>query len=435
MSNTIINSNSNSALVSTLIESDEAIVNPFTYAEKNIVPPHSVQLVSVPPLNTGNLVANGTIDFDIPKQGVLRRAVLDCIFKKSIDSVTQSPTGFLFAFESIELLSSGRRISLLTTEGILAKISDMPASVKQAYRQALNMGPTGLTTNGVQDYRVLLPLDFFFTDNSKYSLITNFVEPLRVRVKFSDLKIHIKNSATTDHQPTITQCNLQLEYRELPNQYTDSLIEQNYGDGMLTQLISQMNYETPATTTLTSTETVEEVFEIDLKENGAVKAMYVMVYVPHSQQPGTRLTTIQKEVNKPMNVKTLKLEAGGQTIMEVAGEYLQYWGRTENSKERYYGSGGTIGSGADDKDDGTQHVYKVDFGMGREDTTNVISFRELSNKKLTVTMLREKNDASGFGHGLTTLRGKTAVCQVVYETAQLMTTQSSSGRINLSLSN
>ena len=37
MSNTIINSNSNSALVSTLMESDDALVNPFVYAEKNIV--------------------------------------------------------------------------------------------------------------------------------------------------------------------------------------------------------------------------------------------------------------------------------------------------------------------------------------------------------------------------------------------------------------
>lgn len=435
MSNTIINSNSNSALVSTLIESDEAIVNPFTYAEKNIVPPHSVQLVSVPPLNTGNLVANGTVDFDIPKQGVLRRAVLDCVFKKSVDSITQTPTGFLFAFESIELLSSGRRISLLTTEGIMAKISDMPASVKQAYRNALNMGPTALTSSGVQEYRVVLPLDFFFTDNSKYSLITNFVEPLRVRVKFSDLKIHVKNNATTHHQPTITQANLQLEYRELPNQYTDSLIEQNYGDGMLTQLISQMNYETPKTIAMTSVDTDENVVEIDLKENGAVKAMYIMCYVPHSQQPATSLTTIQGELNKPLPIKTVKLEAGGQTIMEVAGEYLQYWGRTENSKSRYYGSGGTIGSGDADVKDGVQHVYKIDFGMGREDTTNVISFRELSNKKLTITMLREKNDASGFGHGASVLRGKSGKCQVVYETAQLMTTQSSSGRINLSLSN
>ena len=434
MSNTIINSNSNSALVSTLMESNEALVNPFTYAEKNIVPPHSVQIVSVPPLNTGNLVASGTVDFDIPKQGVLRRVLLDCIFKKSADSETQCPTGFLFAFESIELLSSGRRISLLTTEGILAKISDMPLQVKQAYRNSMNMGTTALTAGGTQDYRVVLPLDFFFTDNSKYSLITNFVEPLRVRVKFSDMKFQVDNNVTTDHTPTITQCNLQCEYRELPNQYTDTLIEANYGDGMLTQLITQTNYETPKSFTMTSTTTEEQVIEIDLKENGAVKAMYIIVYVPHDQQPATRLSTVQANLNLPLPIKTVKLEAGGQTIMEVAGEYLQYWGRSENGKDRYHSTGGSLSSAGDNADN-LHHVYKIDFGMGREDTTNVISFRELSNKKLTITMVRELNSATGFGHNFPLLRATTGKCQVVYETAQLMTTQSSSGRINLSLSN
>ena len=203
---------------------------------------------------------------------------------------------------------------------------------------------------------------------------------------------------------------------------------------MLTQLISQSTYETPHTFTMTSTTTVENVIEIDLKENGAVKAMYIMVYVPHSQQPATRLTTHQVQLNKPLPIKTIKLEAGGQTIMEVAGEYLQYWGRTENGKDRYYSSGGALSSAGDNADN-MHFVYKIDFGMGREDTSNVISFRELSNKKLTVTMLRELDSATGFGHGLEHLRGKTGKCQVVYETAQLMTTQSSSGRINLSLSN
>mgnify|MGYP003140514646 FL=1 len=158
MSNTLINSNQNSALVSTLLESDNAIVNPFVYNEKNIVPPHSVQIVSIPPLNTANLVVNGTVDFDVAKQGVLRRAFLDCIFTKNADADQSVYTGFLHMFKEIELLSSGRRISLLTTEGILSKISDMDAQARQSYRNALAMGETSLPTNSsIQKYRVVLP--------------------------------------------------------------------------------------------------------------------------------------------------------------------------------------------------------------------------------------------------------------------------------------
>lgn len=430
MSNTIINSNSNSALVSTLMESDNAVVNPFVYAEKGIVPPHSMQIVSVPPLNSANLTESGTVDFDIPKQGILRRCLLDCIFTKPTDADKQAHTGFLFAFESIELLSSGRRISLLTTDGIMAKISDQPDHLRQAYRSALNMGATALAA-GTQAFRVVLPLDFFFTDNAKYSLITNFVEPLRIRVKFTNGGYSV-DAGTAAAPFTITQCDLQCEYRELPNQHTDSLIDANYGDGMLTQLISQMSYETPHTFPVTSTTTVEQVETIELKETGAVKAMYVMVYVPHTQQASPPTAAIQAVVNRPMPIKSVKLEAGGQTILDVPGEYLQYWGKTSNDKDRYYAASAASTTSETDQ---LAYVYKIDFGMGKEDTSNVISFRELSNKKLTVTLLRSLNSTTGFGHGMTDTAGLTATAQVVYETAQLLTVQSASGRINLSLSN
>ena len=434
MSNTLINSNQNSALVSTLLESSQAIVNPFVYNEKNIVPPHSVQIVSVPPLNTANLVANGTVDFDVPKQGVLRRAFLDCIFTKIAAADHQAPTGFLYAFKEIELLSSGRRISLLTTEGIMAKISDMDAQARQSYRDALAMGTTALTSSGVQATRVVLPLDFFFQDNAKYSLVTNFLEPLRVRVKFSDGGYQI-DTGNNNVAPTITQCNLMCEYRELPNNYTDTLIEENYGDGMLTQLINQPTYETPKTFTFPSSSetTVEREIEVELKENGAVKSLYLQVFMHHDQNTSDT-QAVQEASNKPLPIKNVKFEAGGQVIMDVPGEYLKYWGRSCNDKNKYYSSGAALSSAGDNLDN-IGEVLKIDFGLDREDTTNVISFRELSNPKLTITMLRELNNATGHGHGITGLRSKTGTCQVVYETAQLMTTQSSTGRVNLSLSN
>ena len=432
MSNTLINSNQNSALVSTLLESDNAITNPFIYNEKDIVPPHSVQVVSIPPLNTANNVVNGTIDFDIAKQGVLRRAFLDCIFTKNVDSNRQVPTGFLYMFKEIELLSSGRRISLLTTEGIMAKISDMDAQARQAYRNALDMGKTTLTTSGVQQSRVVLPLDFFFNENSKYSLITNFLEPLRVRVKWGDGGVHSKASTGTK-APTITQCNLMCEYRELPNNFTDSLIEENYGDGMLTQLISQMSYETPKTFTMPATDTVETEVEVELKENGAVKAIYIQAFVHHDQASDGADSTLMN-TDKPLQIKNVKFEAGGQVLYDVPGEYLQYWARGCNDKGKYYSSGASYSATLDNADQ-IGNVLKLDFGVDRENTTNVISFRELSNPKITLVMVREKNDASGFGHGNDGLRNKTATVQITYETAQLMTTQSSTGRVNLSLSN
>ena len=109
--------------------------------------------------------------------------------------------------------------------------------------------------------------------------------------------------------------------------------------------------------------------------------------------------------------------------------YLPYF-----SKNKYYSSGLATGTSANDEHN-LHFVYKIDFGMGKEDTSNVVSFRELSSKKLEVHLLRELNDSSGFGRGFAGLQGKTGTIQVVYETASLMTTQSSTGRVNLSLNN
>ena len=435
MSNTIINSNSNSALVSTLLESENAVVNPFVYAEKNIVPPHSVQIVSIPPLNTANIVANGTLDYDVPKQGIVRRMLLDCAFTKLTGADKKSKTNYLNAFESVELLSSGRRISLLTREGILAKMSDMPYTQRQAYINAFDMGSStfGSATSIAED-RIVFPLDFFFNDSNKYALITNFLEPLRVRVKLSGLNFHI-DAGTALKPPTISQANLMLEYRELPNVFTDKLIEQNYGDGMLTQLINQYSYETPKTFAITATNTEHQKVEVELKETGAVKAMYVIAQVRSEGQQATPPTdAIQQGLDIPLPIKSLKLEAGGQVVMDVPGEYLQFWGRTDDSKNKYYSSGVQTTTTAQDAHN-THFVYKVDFGMGKEDTSNVVSFRELASKKLTVHLLRELNNDTGHGRGLAGIQGLTGTVQVIYETASLMTTQSSTGRVNLSLSN
>ena len=436
MSNTIINSNSNSALVSTLLESENAVVNPFVYAEKNIVPPHSVQMVSIPPLNTANIVKGGVLDYDIPKQGLCRRMLLDCVFTKIVNASNRSSTNYLNAFESVELLSSGRRISLLTREGILAKMSDMPYTQRQAYINAFDMGShTFGSASSVAEDRIVFPLDFFFNDSNKYALITNFLEPLRVRVKLSNLAFHIQAGAGGGiKEPTISQANLMLEYRELPNVFTDKLIEQNYGDGMLTQLINQYSYETPKTFTITNTQAENQKVEVELKETGAVKAMYILVEVrSEGQQASPPTADLQKAFDIPLPLKSVKLEAGGQVIMDVPGEYLQFWGRTDDSKNKYYSSGVQTGTEANDQHN-LHFVYKIDFGMGKEDTSNVVSFRELASKKLVVHILREQSDDSGHGHGHN-VRGKTGTLQVIYETASLMTTQSSTGRINLSLSN
>jgi hypothetical protein len=433
MSNVLINSNQNSALVATILESSNAIKNPFVYAEDNIIPPHSVQYLSVPPVNSSQLVMNGTLDYDLPKNGLIRRIYVDASFTKTATADAQTVTGYLFNFESIELLSSGRRICLLTSEGMACIASAMPDYVRRAYERSFHMGRSTTTTaDDVNVDKVIFPIDMFFSEGDRYALNTSFTEPLRIRIKLGNGNNNNANGAVKP--PSITKCDLQVEFRELPNNYTDALIEENYGDGMLTQLIKNYTYETPKSYLATANASLFQTFSVDLKENGAVKSLYVCCYLPHDASADVAKV---RQSDSFIAIDNVKLTASGQTIMDVPAELLGRWGKTKDGYERCYSTsttltdvGGVLGSSL-------ENIIKVDFGIGGDNCSNVISFRELSNPKLEITLKPAQITTPYLsqGHGLSEIGGKICTCQVVYEVQQLMTTQSATGRINLSLSN
>jgi hypothetical protein len=203
---------------------------------------------------------------------------------------------------------------------------------------------------------------------------------------------------------------------------------------MLTQLIKNYTYETPASYESTTTATEFQKVTVDLKENGAVKALYVMCYMPHDAD--TAVAKVRQS-DQFIPIDNVKLTASGQTIMDVPAELLGRWGKTKDGYERCYSTstsltdkGGVLGSSL-------ENIIKIDFGIGGDNCSNVISFRELSNPQLEIT-LKPTQITTPFknqGHGLDQLTGEICRCQVVYEVQQLMTTQSSTGRVNLSLSN
>ena len=84
--------------------------------------------------------------------------------------------------------------------------------------------------------------------------------------------------------------------------------------------------------------------------------------------------------------------------------------------------------------DVTAYVYKIELGFDNRFCSNVVSFRELSNPRLTVY------PAKPVGHDKHNrrselLNGYKPTVNVVYENKQLQTVSSANGRINLSISN
>jgi hypothetical protein len=438
MSNPLIASNQNSALVATILESKDAISNPFLYSESGISPPHSVQIINVQP-STGatTATASKTMDFDLPKVGLLRRMTFTAKVNRpaGANGVASSlaKSGHLFVIESAELLSSGRRISLLTKEMILAKMADKPEYVRRAYEQAVHApgGDVAAGANAAQALTLMLPLDFFFSNSNKYALNTSFIEPLRLRITYGNFS-HGGEGARKDYgfvaaagenaevpgvKISVSDPQLLCEYRDLPNNYSDETIEENFGSGMLTQLIENYTYESPSYSTIQNLPADRKV-KIDLLETGGVKAMYIVAYVHHDQADDNDERIL---CNAPLEIEHVTFKAGGQTIIDCAAEYLRYFGNQEDTVDKY----AVCGTKAHAEDCSTQHAVKVDFGFDRNNLSNVISFRELHAPQLEVTL----KEIATFDNA------RQVTIQVCHSVAQLMTTQSSTGKINISLSN
>ncbi len=372
------------------------------------------------------------MDFDLPKVGLLRRMTFTAKVTrpagKSATDQSLAKSGHLFVIESAELLSSGRRISLLTKEMILAKMADKPEYVRRAYEQAV-AAPGGTTAAAVgalaaNTFSLMLPLDFFFSNNNKYALNTSFVEPLRVRLKYGSFTHGGEGaeSSYTTSKNIISLADPQLlcEYRDLPNNYGDELIEENFGSGMLTQLIENYTYESPVVKSKATLAGQSYKEKIDLLETGGVRSMYVVAYVHHDQASSNSTRAL---CNAPLEIEHITFKAGGQTIMDVDAEYLRFFGNQADDVDKY----AVCGTEVKNDDCSTQHALKIDFGFDRNNLSNVISFRELHAPQLEVTL--KTSALAGFQNT------DDVTIQVCHSVAQLMTTQSSTGKINISLSN
>jgi len=439
MASLINNSNSSSALISTILASEGSLRNDFIYEETaKVVPPHSFTVQTIV-ATSGTVGANQSVNFDLAKQGLLTRLLANITFDHdSTDFTGRTPTNFLHMIESVELLTSGRRICIITANDILAIMSDMPYHVRRAYQEAYKMGETGTGTGFVSsggatgvmgERRVVVPLDLFFTEDVKLAINSNFEEPHRVVIKFSDCKQYFKTNTLTAMPPT--SCELLAEYREPPNKLFDEIVEENYDSGLLSKLITSYTSNPVKTITLDDTNasssgfTARDTTTIDLKETACVEAIYVMAYCPASS------FTTQAEgavgANVCLELDQVRLSANGMDIMNVPAEMLQYWGRRENSKHRYSSAGIS-----EDNTVGLEHVYKIDFGYTSEGVSNLLSMRELNNPQLHLTFAK-RGKASPFTDD--SRNGKSCNIHVQYATKQLLTIQASNGRANLSLNN
>jgi len=393
MASVINQSNNNSSLVATLMEAQESVVNPFIYNINKQTKFHGVQYVEESAENAGNASAGKSIDFNISKFGFLRTACFKWTMTCGGTSgqATKMPrSGLLNCIDRIEVLSSSRRLAVLDKYAIMCAISDMPRDVQRSYFKGLHMSPTADQLVSGTSYTAYLNLPFSFFNGVKNAIPVSFVEPVKIRVYFSDLKFGTKHDADDLLNHTVSDPALMCEFRVLDNEDEDATIQENY-DGVLTQL--NYDYETEGAVVGTLTSSADLVLEKTLSSNAVATDIYVIVSADTSQQASSAYAQ-QKTLECPILLNKIEFTGSGQNILpECDAKYIELYGR-RSGDDGFHSLGSSVPSqGADDPAQ-LRWVYKIQLGMDgdKQHQSGGVSLREINAATIKVHVAKTGAD-------------------------------------------
>ena len=432
MSAPILNSNANSALISTLANSS-ALVNPFIYNLEKLLPFGANYWTKIDPVqgnqNTTGMALNSTIDFDLPKWGFLRTCILKFgVITSNTPGTTDanvSVSGVINLIDSVEILSASRRIQYLSWADILACYSDLPPEYRQNLKKHLTQNlaventdaKNTLDTNGLRQghqYGISLPFALFGSHKLNPNLL--FQEPLRIRVNLSNgvIGMDIGTPATTtlttppgNYVANMWKPQLHCEYFNPPKEMDEEVLDRNYGDGELTLLTYDFHDENEAISTNILATTVGQVLTIDVKDVGVISDMYVMCYIDsnnntqgtvnqnviHSGTDANKLLQSRQTRLKPalgkffktgLKVENITITANGQELFNMDGELMECWSRKTDAKDGYaYGD-----NGATSNQMIGEYIYKIPFSLSDDKRimTGGMSLRELHNVQVKVRL-------------------------------------------------
>ncbi len=383
MASVINQSNNNSSLVATLMEAQESVVNPFIYNISKQTKFHGIQYVEESPENGGNAGAGKSVDFNISKFGFLRSAIFKWTTTSPASTNACPRTGLINCIDRIEILSSSRRLAVMDKYALMCAISDLPRDVQQSYYKGLHMSSAG-TQIQASVYTSFLNLPFSFFNNVKNAIPVSFVEPIKVRVYFSDLAFC--NATDTAKVLSVSDPKLLCEFRVLDNADEDATIQENY-DGVLTQL--NYDYETEVGESGTLTEHGELTLSKTLSTNVVASDIYVIVSADYSQQASTPTGAKLPSFECPLQIKNIEFQGSGQNIVpQIDGRYLEYYGRRCDKSQLH-----TLGTCPQSSNDDPAHmkwVYKIQLGLGDDKRMNTggISLREINAPTIKVNVMR-----------------------------------------------
>ena len=323
MSNIILSSNENSALLQTLNQSESKVI-PSIYSTKEIYAPSSTSWYTITP-KTGSATDGQSESWDLPKYGVLQSIVLS--YTKSLafggGGTSQFPAGDIFnVIDRVEYLSSSRILFTLYSEDIMAQLKDASTDEYSTVEEtAVSAKPTAAASGVSAEYSIPIVFPFFGNKNTCPNL--SFSEPTQVRIVYRKTNGHVVSTgAVTDPVATITS-NLMLRYKMYSEADNAQLLSENYNDEMLNMLVNRNYRENPVSITQAAASGAlpNHVFTMELKNVDVINNYYFMVRGP-GLTPATQ--------NELVKIKSVKLMASGQELCSLTANQLLYMKLSEN---------------------------------------------------------------------------------------------------------
>ncbi len=419
MSNIILSSNENSALLQTLNQSESKVI-PSIYSTKEVYAPSATSWYTIT-AKTGSVADGQSESWDLPKYGILQQIVFS--YDKTVNFTADAavsaaiPSGDFFNLvDRVEFLSSSRILCTLYSEDILSQLKDLSTDEYSTVSNFLGASASSAVGAGAKsvNFKGTIPLVFPFFQNKNTCPNLSFSEPCQLRVVYRNVSgINKVVAGTISNLTSVTTTKVMLRYKMYSEADNAQLLASNYDSEQLNMLTARNYRENPVSFTAGGAAVADHKFTMELKNVDVAQNFYFLVRGPSGDGEGASQNALKK-------IKRVRLTASGQELCDLSEDQLLYMKVSE--------SGWPVNSSylASQMADpvGVNNVAKIQTGLWTWDKdvwTNGWSMREMNNIVAEVYCDVDAN------------KKFTCYCQEL--TSCILSQSSNTGRNAISLSN
>jgi hypothetical protein len=325
MSNIILASNENSALLQTLNQSESKVISSI-YSTKEIYAPSATSWYTIT-AKTGTVASGSSESYDLPKYGILQQMIFTydktVSFTADANFSAKIPKGDFFnLIDRVEFLSSSRILCTLYAEDIIAQLKDLSTDEYSTVSNFLGESAASQVGAGAQQcvFQGSIPLVFPFLQNKNTCPNLSFSEPCQLRVVYRDIAglVQVSNTGAVPSAITNTiTTKLMLRYKMYSEADTAQLLASNYEEESLNMLISKNYKENPVSFTAGNAAVVDHKFTMELKNVDVAENFYFLVRGPTGVDQG-------EKQNELVEISRVRLTASGQELCDLTKEQLLY---------------------------------------------------------------------------------------------------------------